>query len=543
MPGTAKEDMAMKNTKFIALIVAAALLVCGAVGIISSAEEKHMEIDSANVAYNDMMHLAFTLKNTDTIPEGAEAGVAIWNSEKSDYTAKNASFVTFNANVDEETVYYKSEGVAAPEIGNVIFVAACYKLNGETVITETPFRYSIVDYLIKRLGENPTDVQAELYQNVLYYGAASNNVLEEGTYVLVKAINGTVGAYNRLCEASRTLGNSYVLRAEAVDAYGSYFVKWVDAAGNEISTERVISVTPEKFGLCAYKAIYGNVSESAYSNAYSFNDFETGEIDLGNPDLTKAPTTACYGDYSGTNMMRWQVLKTVIDGMNIDSYVLPEATKNDEAPKAERYTFTKDENGNYVIGARDHYYIAETYSGNKYYVIERGQYGSGYSTTFMSNVAECKSAEIDFSQNEVSTSGVQFHINVWVTDGSESASYRLNLDTSNQSGTGHFYAETSEKSSGTIKYAVKLDGEMSTVNLSDGKTVSLKIVLNTTGEAPCFDYYIDGVYAGSLACETFNASGGHNASIDFSKARIGSLSINSVTAAKDDFYADNVAFK
>ena len=128
MPGTAKEDMAMKNMKFIALIVAAALLVCGAVGIISSAEEKHMEIDSANVAYNDMMHLAFTLKNTDTIPEGAEAGVAIWNSEKSDYTAKNASFVTFNANVDEETVYYKSEGVAAPEIGNVIFVAACYKL-------------------------------------------------------------------------------------------------------------------------------------------------------------------------------------------------------------------------------------------------------------------------------------------------------------------------------------------------------------------------------------------------------------------------------
>ena len=43
------------------LIITVALMVCGIVGIIASAEDNTLKIENANVAYNDMMHLTFTL--------------------------------------------------------------------------------------------------------------------------------------------------------------------------------------------------------------------------------------------------------------------------------------------------------------------------------------------------------------------------------------------------------------------------------------------------------------------------------------------------
>ena len=533
-----------KTVKIASLIIAAALLICGIVGINTSAEDAKLEIDSANVAYNDMMHLAFTVTGEAALPEGAVAGIIIWDGEKDDFTVANASYTTFDVASDGESTYYKSYGIAAPEIGKLIYVAACYKQGDAITVTEPPFKYSVVDYLIKRLDEKPTAIQAELYQNVLLYGAASDTVLAEGSYVLVKATNGYVGAMNRICEASKTLGTSFVLRAETVNEDGCYFIKWVDASGATVSTERVTTITPTSLGLSAYTAVYGDASESEYGKAYTFTDFETGEINVGTPDLTKAPGVECYGGYSGTNMKRWQVLYKGIDGITIDSYQLPAATVTGTTDKGKNvYEFTKDENGNYIVGAKDTYSIKETYYGDKYFSIERGQFGSGYSATFMNSVADCTVAEIDFNLDKLSAGGVQFHFNVWVTDGSKSGSYRLNLDASTSTGIGAFYAESSIASNGSDKYAIKLDGVKSTCDISGKKTVTLKIVLNTAGEKPCFDYYFDGVYAGSLTCETFNASGGHNSGIDFSKARIGSLSINTVTAAKDNINADNISFK
>ena len=58
------------------LIITVALMVCGIVGIIASAEDNTLKIENANVAYNDMMHLTFTLTGTDALPDGAVAGRA-----------------------------------------------------------------------------------------------------------------------------------------------------------------------------------------------------------------------------------------------------------------------------------------------------------------------------------------------------------------------------------------------------------------------------------------------------------------------------------
>ena len=260
-----------KTVKIASLIIAAALLICGIVGINASAEDARLEIKSANVAYNDMMHLAFTLTGEEALPDGAEAGIIIWNGEKDEYTVANASYKTFDASVDGTTSYYKSYGIAAPEIGKEIYVAACYKQGGAVTITETPFKYSIVGYFATRFTESITATQEELYANVLIYGAASNTVIDDtNAYTLVYAKGGYVGTYNRPVGVAKNAESSFMLRAQAVNANGDYFTKWVDAEGNTVSTERVCTVIPGKSGIVAYTAVYGDAAEADIDFAIGF---------------------------------------------------------------------------------------------------------------------------------------------------------------------------------------------------------------------------------------------------------------------------------
>lgn len=525
-----------RSLKIAGFIIAMALLVCGVIGIGASAAEATLEIDAANVAYNDMMHLAFTLVNTDTLPDGAEAGIIIWEDAQDEYTVANSSYKSFENNLDGSTVYYKSYGIAAPEIGAEIYVAACYSLNGAVTVTETPFAYSIVDYLVGRLGENVTDVQAELYANVLTYGAASDAVLSEDSFVLVKAAGGYVGTYNRAVGAAKEVGSSFVLRAPITNEDGEYFAKWVDEAGETVSTDRVCTVAPSAVGLSLYTAVYGG--ENSYAFGFGFDDLTTGEVDVGTPDLAAAPTIECYGGYSGTNMRRWAVSYKGIAGATINLYMLPEATKNDTTDNTQLYTFTQDENGNYIIGAKDTLLVTGKANGDKELSIERGQKGSGYDSVFSNSVSGCKTAEIDFGFADITDDGVQNHINLYVYDGSVGSTYRFNLVT-NSGGTGFVYGEQTTQGARDENH-VKANGETTYYSVKPGEKSTLSITLNTSGDAPCFDFYYNGVYAGSLACSILK---NYNANMDFSNAKISSLSVNTVTAAVDTFIFDNICFK
>ena len=73
------------------------------------------------------------------------------------------------------------------------------------------------------------------------------------------------------------------------------------------------------------------------------------------------------------------------------------------------------------------------------------------------------------------------------------------------------------------------------------RTTSCQSNLKNFGVA--IGLYADAYDGRGLPQGNYNASGGHNAKIDFSKARIGSLSINTVTAAIDTINADNISFK
>ena len=168
----------MRKTK-ISLLLAALVFVLASVLAIGVAAEggKVLKVESANVAYNDMMHLVFTLENTDTLEDGAEAGIIVWNEAQDEYLVDNAVFATFTQRTDGDVTYYRSYGIAAPEIGTVIYIAACYRIDDAITITQTPVEYSLVEYFTSRLNTKITDTQEYLYESVLTYGAASDNVL------------------------------------------------------------------------------------------------------------------------------------------------------------------------------------------------------------------------------------------------------------------------------------------------------------------------------------------------------------------------------
>ena len=88
---------------------------------------------------------------------------------------------------------------------------------------------------------------------------------------------------------------------------------------------------------------------------------------------------------------------------------------------------------------------------------------------------------------------------------------------------------------------LKLDGKISSFYFGKDKLNTISLTLNTSGEKPCFDFYINGEYAGSLNCELFDKE--YYESYDFANAFISRLSFSSVSNTLDTFYVDNVAFK
>ena len=234
------------KTKFskIFLLLAVSVLLVGCITIAASAEgEATLALDSANVAYNDMMQLAFTLKGD--APADAGVGIAMWNGKQDSYTAANASYTNFVGDVDNGVLYYKTPGIAATDIGTSYYFAACYKLDGETVICGEIYEYSIAKYVASRLDDgDATQNQAELYDNILLYGLAAGGVLEKSSYSVIKCVT---------AEATVT----YVYFGEALNITADGCTGWKNAADESVSESAELTVDGIELGqIITYTAIY-----------------------------------------------------------------------------------------------------------------------------------------------------------------------------------------------------------------------------------------------------------------------------------------------
>ena len=396
--------------------------------------------------------------------------------------------------------------------------------------------------MVSRLNEKISDFQAELYFSVLSYGLASDAVLTDDSYALVKANGGYVGSFDTAFGVAKNVStDALLLRANAANANGEYFLKWVDENGNTVSQSRVCSVADLTAGYKEFTAVYGEASESIYAHVKNFDYLETGVIELNSPDLSKAPTGNALGSYNGTNMKRWDMTYRDISDLAILHVTLPEATVVGQDSKGKNiYEFTKDGNGNYKIGERDTYSIAENMYGDKMLSLDIGQRASGISIGFNNSGKGCFYAEFDLKIDGITRNGVQYLFNFTVKDGTNESSYRTNIYGNAADDTFKLYAEGSASGIRDANTLKDSDGNDYSVSMKAGETATIGIKFVTDATTPYIEYYINGECIGKIVATEFKA---YNANMDFTKAQVTYFSFGSVAVKDDPMSIDNITFR
>lgn len=266
-----------KQYKIFGLILALALLVCSVVALSASAEDS-LAIEYANVAYNKMTQLAFTIKGTPA--EGAEVGLAYWGYDVTgEKTLANATVSFEKGNLDGKT-YWLTPGIPASVMSEKVTVAPVTRdAEGKVALAGALFEYSIYDYVKDRLvDDNVTDKQMKLYTNLVKYGNSAEKVINgEVNMPYFVAENGEIGKNGKSLTLA-TAGDKLTLRANTINADGDYFLYWTAPDGSKIY-DRVTSIVAGAAN-ATYKANYGKKADSAYAGSEDLNALSVGEYNL-----------------------------------------------------------------------------------------------------------------------------------------------------------------------------------------------------------------------------------------------------------------------
>ena len=527
--------MKIKSFSKIALLLVLCLTVLCAVGIAVSADGEETpvaKIDSSNVAYNDMVQLAFTIEATSALDKDAELGIIAWRADVTgELNVDNAFYATFNASAKDGKTYYKTRGIPAKEMDTPIYVAACYRIGeGEIVIAETPFSYSVLQYAGSRLTSTTiTAKQAKLYEDLIAYGMSSDVVLEGGAnYAFVRAINGNIGS------AGATIGGWYgkevLLRAEAKNADGEYFIKWVDADGELVSNDRLACVTVDKAGITEYTAVYGAMADSAYGWTYNFEALNDSLVEVPTPNLAKVPNDAAYNTTYYNKS--WKVTKT-LGNFTFSTFVAPKTEKVDGVN-----TLVKDDNGLYSIAAKDEYTIYESENGDKELAIFRDLCPAGYANTFTSKSSVIyQTVEFDITYDAITRKGIANSFFVNLKDANaKKVSIRVNFDLANDYKTLTFSdqkASDAENKAGRTPFPTKTE-------IIVGATLTIKAVINTQDAS--MTLYANGESLGTLPLVSWGA---YKNSTDFTMSEnitIESLNVSCESGSGNAIRLDNVTF-
>lgn len=289
-----------KQYKIFGLILALALLVCSVVALSASAEDS-LAIEYANVAYNKMTQLAFTIKGTPA--EGAEVGLAYWGYDVTgEKTLDNATVSFEKGNLDDKT-YWLTPGIPASVMSEKVTVAPVTRdAEGKVALAGALFEYSIYDYVKDRLvDDNVTDKQMKLYTNLVKYGNSAEKVINGDVNMpYFVAENGEISATGKGL-AFPAEGDKLILRANLTNTDGEYFLNWTAPDGSKIY-DRVFAVSAGAANT-AYVANYGNKADSAYAASLNFNEYETGSLSLVNlNDAIKQVSGANYYYIKGSGV-------------------------------------------------------------------------------------------------------------------------------------------------------------------------------------------------------------------------------------------------
>lgn len=177
----------MKNTKsakLVAIITVLSLILSAmtALGAFAAEADAAVTVDMANVAYNEMMHIAVSLECAEELGEGDTLGILIWDGTvEGALTAENATFENFTEKEDKNGVkYFTSHAIPAPKMADEIKIAGCIKDADGNIRVGEALTYSVVEYLNSRIAtEGITPAQLDLYKKTLAYGKAAGAVFAD----------------------------------------------------------------------------------------------------------------------------------------------------------------------------------------------------------------------------------------------------------------------------------------------------------------------------------------------------------------------------
>ena len=486
----------------------------------ASAEEDKIvttaRIGDSNVSFDGKLRLAFTVESTILTPDGADLGIMVWDAEVTEPTLKNCKYVNLNEKTQNGVTYYLVRPTALSDVATEFYIAACYKLNGEIVLAETPFEYSIEKFFTYNLASVITEEQAYIYTEYLDLAGDAG-----ATDITAIKTNGGYVGYNKFTLGG-ALNQNVLLRADAKNADGEYFLAWKDSAGRVISNDRVTTVKVESEGITEYTAIYGDRELSNYKSTYDFEALDTGLIDISYPvedDISKI-----VSGYDSAKTPLFSGSKT-LEGLKLNTYRSLKKVGTDQ----------------YVYSTGHEFFAVDSPIGGKSLMITNGHQGRGVSAYFY-DVYESYAvgAEVDMQYNTAKSGGF-FHINLTITDkNGKSTSLRTNI-TSNGS-TITFYAE----GDGSAYPHVYLEKKPALVR---GNVLSFRAELDRENEA--IKIYANGEFLQSLSLTSYatykkiveKAEADENApAFDLETLTISTIAVCGISSTKDDITVDNVTF-
>ncbi len=381
------------------------------------------------------------------------------------------------------------------------------------------------------------------FDKVLIVNGGSMDVTKDG----IKSISVNVNDY----PADATV----LLRAEAKNAEGQYFLYWEDVNGNVVCTERVFANAPvhNDLGYTVYTAVYGSASESAYANTLDLENLVTKDNDGNyvavNPDrlVEQVEATSATTSRITRSFYNSTTYTKVMDLVNNCHFVADSSSSTGFSLSGETLmTLVDDSYG----------------SGDKNLKIESTSTSASFYETIFNQSTGSNAAELDLQINEViataaggnftrlqfvgyGPSGAQayrFDVSIAVS-GNETDGYVLKVG-SVAVGTVAVYNETTDPGATPVTDASAVQGyKLSSLN----EIVTIKCVIDDSGTVPSATVSVNGtqVFCGNATKNAYNY--GYFATFTSAKYTANSTYIYSFreyyySGAKGALTLDNITF-
>ncbi len=194
----------LKSTKLFVLIISAALLVAGIVGITASADDSapSLEIFSKNLSYGGTISIAFAVDAQNIGDSDAE--LLIYMSEPTEDSVADYTVTSYEKGTvhGREALIFLAPGIAAKDMTKQIYVKAHAVVDGADVYSETE-RYSVAEYAYDM------QYRSKINENFIKLGAALLEVGEQIQTLLSYNTDSSPADFFYVCAEGGTVDGKY----------------------------------------------------------------------------------------------------------------------------------------------------------------------------------------------------------------------------------------------------------------------------------------------------------------------------------------------